>query len=293
MTVTDYYKRIIAENRKSGIEELLRIATLQKNAEIANRLYMLSSEFNTLQTQIENGIVSDNEVRIASNQITYRLLALVDEYAADLPLPKPDISNVIPTDNVAQKKSAFRIGNSVLNIEIGDITTLVTEAFVSSDDTHLSMKGGVSGAIANKAGEAYIRETQKHVPISLGGVCVSGAGLLDARYVFHVATLDAHTQTAAPVSMLPVAVRRCLSLAEMLGVRSIAFPAIGSGAADMADDLVARTLTNAICQYLQQTTTGIHTVFISLYGREGYVTDTNIAQLYSNARSAAANVWTK
>jgi O-acetyl-ADP-ribose deacetylase (regulator of RNase III) len=138
---------------------------------------------------------------------------------------------------------------------------------VSSDDYVLSMEGGVSRAIATAAGSPLILDATKSVPRNLGDVVVTTAGALKARYVFHVVTIGPPRAGGPPPELSDVvagATTRCLSLAESLDVSSIAFPAIGTGAAFIPVETAAAGMARAICEYLQDTDRAVH---VELYLR--------------------------
>jgi O-acetyl-ADP-ribose deacetylase (regulator of RNase III) len=84
---------------------------------------------------------------------------------------------------------SYILGPSRLSLRFGDLLTSPAEVLVSSDDYHLTMGGGVSAAIRAAAGSGLLVDAQKSIPRRLGDVVVTSAGLLTARYVFHVITI--------------------------------------------------------------------------------------------------------
>ena len=117
----------------------------------------------------------------------------------------------------------YQIGHSKLSLEFGDITTSRADVIVSSDDSNLSMGGGVSASIRRAAGQGILIEAAKRVPAKLGDVIVTGAGLLPAKFVFHAITIG--DGNAAPSEVIMNATRRCLTILRQLRLSSIAFPA--------------------------------------------------------------------
>lgn len=109
----------------------------------------------------------------------------------------------------------------------GDITEMQVDAIVNAANTALILGGGVAGAIRTKGGPTIQDECNKHGPVPLGGAAITSAGNLPARYVIHAASMAPGGSTSA--RSLAEATLNSLRLAERYGVKTIAFPAIGSG----------------------------------------------------------------
>jgi len=82
------------------------------------------------------------------------------------------------------------LGNTTLRVEYSDITALEIDVVVSSDDTDLSMGGGVSRALLRMGGQEVWNESRKRVPVELGNIAITTAGHLKAKQIFHAAVLD-------------------------------------------------------------------------------------------------------
>ena len=139
----------------------------------------------------------------------------------------------------ANTRRTYRIAESLLTIDFGSVLDVGAEVVVSSDDYQLTMGGGVSAAIRMAAGNALVLDASKAVPREEGDIVVTTAGALPARYVFHAVTIGPRKwvdRTYRPD--IPRLIRRatlsCLELMMPLGVRSIAFPALGTGTARLS-----------------------------------------------------------
>jgi O-acetyl-ADP-ribose deacetylase (regulator of RNase III) len=160
-----------------------------------------------------------------------------------------------------QHQRSYAVGNSTLTVRFGDLLESQAEVLVSSDDYLLTMGGGVSAAIARAAGNAIAIDAAKAIPLNLGDVVVTAAGALDARYVFHVVSIGPSADNpfdaiedepdTDPLEMIRTATERCISIAATLGVRSIAFPAIGAGVAAIDRAVVAAGMAEAIVDALR------------------------------------------
>lgn len=80
---------------------------------------------------------------------------------------------MIPT---TRRTTDYRLKNTIFRVTYGDITQQIVDAIVSSDDSFLSMSGGVSRSILNAGGKIIQMDTRKQVPINIGDVAVTSAG---------------------------------------------------------------------------------------------------------------------
>jgi O-acetyl-ADP-ribose deacetylase (regulator of RNase III) len=123
---------------------------------------------------------------------------------------------------------------STISLVRGDITQQQVDAVVNAANRSLLGGGGVDGAIHRRGGPEILeacrelRATTLPDGLRVGDAVATTAGKLPARCVIH---------TVGPVYGTPEAadaLARCyvsaLSVAQELGARSIAFPAISTGA---------------------------------------------------------------
>ena len=78
-----------------------------------------------------------------------------------------------------------QIGGLEVLLVSDDITNVSVDVVVSSDDTELTMSGGVSQRIRQIAGEKPRNEALPKMPSSIGDVIATSAGQLDSNYIFH------------------------------------------------------------------------------------------------------------
>ena len=151
----------------------------------------------------------------------------------------------------------YHYNNSTMTIVFGNILDSKAEVIVSSDDTGISMVGGISGAICKAGGEIIRVDAQKKLPAQVGDVIVSTAGeLKHQKYVFHCLTVNSENKKKVFEGLqsnsddmnsyiLQHSVDKCFRLMQALDLHSIAFPCIGAGLAHIPLKQVAKNcLTN-------------------------------------------------
>jgi len=111
----------------------------------------------------------------------------------------------------------------------GDLTEMSTDAIVNAANNDLQLGGGVAGAIRRKGGASIQRECDEIGSIPVGFAAITLGGNLKARYVIHAASMQLGGHTTAPA--LRSSTAHCLRIAADRGLRSIAFPAVGTGIA--------------------------------------------------------------
>src|SRR5262245_10565360 len=111
----------------------------------------------------------------------------------------------------------------------GDITKVAADAIVNAANSKLAGGGGVDGAIHRAGGPSILEECALIGGCPPGSAVATGAGKLPAKWVFHAVGPVYHGKEK-DVEQLATCHLKCLDLALEKGCRSIAFPAISTGA---------------------------------------------------------------
>ena len=156
--------------------------------------------------------------------------------------------------------SQVRIGNATLEVVRGDITDQDVEAIVNAANNHLWMGAGVAGAIKRAGGPQIEREAVAQGPIPVGEAVVTTGGRLNARYVIHAAGMGQDLRTDA--NKVEQATKNSLKRAEEKGIRSVAFPAIGTGVGGFSLEECARAMIGAAADHLSSTSCIERVVFV-------------------------------
>jgi O-acetyl-ADP-ribose deacetylase (regulator of RNase III) len=137
-----------------------------------------------------------------------------------------------------------------IRLEEGDIAQAQVDAIVNAANTRLILGSGVAGAIRRAGGPEIQRECDAHGPIRLGEVALTGGGALPARYVIHAAGMEPGGQVDEP--SLRACTRAALELAEARGLRSLAFPAIGTGVGGFSVQRCAEVMLEEVRAHVER-----------------------------------------
>src|ERR1700722_5308009 len=146
----------------------------------------------------------------------------------------------------------------------GDLTEMDVDAIVNAANNDLQLGGGVAGAIRRKGGEAIQRECDAIGSIPIGGAAITTGGKLRARYVIHAASMQLGGETTARA--LRSSTAHALRIASEQGLRSIAFPAVGTGIAGFPIPECARIMLREVVEHLK-TPTSLEMIYFVLFDK--------------------------
>jgi O-acetyl-ADP-ribose deacetylase (regulator of RNase III) len=139
----------------------------------------------------------------------------------------------------------------------GDITAQDADAIVNAANSALRPGGGVDGAITRAAGVEALRDRERVIaergtpPLPTGQAVATIGGDLPARWIIHTAG-PIYSGSPEDARLLAGCHTACLRVADELGARIVAFPAISTGIygypLDEAATIAVRTIRSADTQ---------------------------------------------
>jgi O-acetyl-ADP-ribose deacetylase (regulator of RNase III) len=146
------------------------------------------------------------------------------------------------------------INHQMLELHRGDITLQEVDAIVNAANSRLAGGGGVDGAIHRRGGPDVMAETDRKYPdgCPTGSAVISGGGNLPVKYVIHAVGPVWRGGQQGEAGLLAGAYRRALELAVEHDCRSIAFPALSTGAYGYPMDQAARVALRTAIEFLKE-----------------------------------------
>jgi O-acetyl-ADP-ribose deacetylase (regulator of RNase III) len=131
-----------------------------------------------------------------------------------------------------------------IKVEKGDITKSKCDAIVNAANNHLWMGAGVAGAIKRKGGQVIEDEAVAKGPIDPGSAVATTAGALPAKHIIHAAGMGQDLRTSE--ELIRRSTESSLRVADGLKLKSVAFPAIGTGVGGFDAAECARIMIGAV-----------------------------------------------
>jgi O-acetyl-ADP-ribose deacetylase (regulator of RNase III) len=173
------------------------------------------------------------------------------------------------------REPRIEIGETVIGLEKGDITDCKVDAIVNPANTDLKLGTGVAEAIARRGGSTIQRECDDFAPIELGDAARTRGGLMPAKFIIHAAVMGPDRKTDPEI--ISKATANALAKAEEVGLKRIAFPALGTGVGEIPYSDSAHAMLSATVGYLtNRETVRLLEVTYVLYDDEAYLAYKNV-----------------
>ena len=171
-----------------------------------------------------------------------------------------------------------------IEIRRGDLTEMDTDAIVNAANNDLQLGGGVAGAIRRKGGPQIQAECDEIGTIPVGGAAITSGGKLKARYVIHAASMQLGGQTTSRA--LRSSTAHALRIAAQKGLKTIAFPAVGTGIAAFPLRECAEIMLGESGKHLEGPTS-IEKIYFVLFDMEAQEVFESVFRSIDGGNSAA------
>ncbi|MFC8195498.1 O-acetyl-ADP-ribose deacetylase [Streptomyces sp. NPDC060006] len=160
---------------------------------------------------------------------------------------------------------------TAVELVLGDITRQSVDAIVNAANSSLLGGGGVDGAIHRRGGPEILAEcrrlraAQYGKGLRTGQAVATTAGKLDARWVIHTVG-PVFSRSEDRSGLLASCYRESLRVADELGARTVAFPAVSAGIYGWPMDDAARIAVRTV----RDTETSVAEVRFVLFDEQAY-----------------------
>ncbi len=139
--------------------------------------------------------------------------------------------------------------------DIADSSLHGAEAYVVAANNELWMGSGVAGALKRVTGDSVEREAMALGPIEVGDAVLTSAGEMKppARALIHAAAMGFtdRTQIYASEDTVFQTTQKSLLLCDEHQLRSVVFPALGTGVGGLDEETCARAMAAAIWAHIR------------------------------------------
>ncbi|NLX61929.1 MAG: O-acetyl-ADP-ribose deacetylase [Tissierellia bacterium] len=151
----------------------------------------------------------------------------------------------------------------------GDITTMAVDAIVNAANNTLLGGGGVDGAIHRAGGPTILEQCKKIGGCPTGEARITTAGNMPSKYVIHAVGPVYKGGNKNEDKLLYSAYYNSLKLAKEYNLKTIAFPAISTGAYGYPKDEACHIAIKAVMDFIDKEG-GIEEVYFVLFGQDNY-----------------------
>jgi len=149
--------------------------------------------------------------------------------------------------------ATFTYKDVTIKVAVCDITKIYVDAIVNAANSLMYMGGGVAGAIRRIGGIEIEEEAIKKAPVPVGKAIYTTAGKLNAKWVIHAPTME-RPAMRIPDENVALATYAALSLANEMGIKSIALPALGTGVGGVNRKIAAQLMVEEIKKHIDNGT---------------------------------------
>lgn len=136
----------------------------------------------------------------------------------------------------------------MITFVVGDLTAQKVDVIVNAANDALVPGGGVCGAILRAGGRSIFDEAARLGGCRPGDAKATKAGRLPAKWVIHAVGPVWLGGLYGEPQLLASAYRRSLEVAEELGARTVAFPALSTGTYAYPEQMAAAVAVPAVVE---------------------------------------------
>jgi serine/threonine-protein kinase len=145
---------------------------------------------------------------------------------------------------IALGPGSYQVGSTRVTCTLGDIAVMDVDAIVNSANDEMRMRTGVGEALRMRGGQLIEDEAMSGGRRALGVCVATKAGALGCKHVIHAVSAWNEASCIARTS------QRVFLMAEEIGARTLAIPALGTGLARVTPETSAYATASALYEHL-------------------------------------------
>ena len=165
-------------------------------------------------------------------------------------------------------------------LQLGDITQLEVDAIVNAANEHLNGGTGVDGAIHAAAGSQLLEECETLGGCPTGEARITNGYNLEAKHVIHTVGPIWEGGHENEPQLLENCYKNSLLLASENGIRTIAFPAISTGAYEFPPDQAAQIAVKTTKAFLKNNKLPARVTFVCFQEKDIIIYEKSYKRIY-------------
>ena len=165
-------------------------------------------------------------------------------------------------------------------LQLGDITQLEVDAIVNAANEHLNGGTGVDGAIHAAAGSQLLEECETLGGCPTGEARITNGYNLEAKHVIHTVGPIWEGGHENEPQLLENCYKNSLRLASENGIRTIAFPAISTGAYEFPPDQAAQIAVKTTKAFLKNNKLPARVTFVCFQEKDIIIYEKSYKRIY-------------
>lgn len=152
----------------------------------------------------------------------------------------------------------------------GDITKVEVDAIINAANETLLGGGGIDGAIHDAAGPELLEECKTLSGCKTGEVKITKGYNLPAKFIIHTVGPIYGAENGYEAELLKNCYFNSLKIAKEKGLKTIAFPAISTGAFRYPKTEAAKVAVNTVKEYIKGELLEFDEVVFVMYSNQDY-----------------------
>ncbi len=175
----------------------------------------------------------------------------------------------------------IKIKNSVIQLEIADLTLTGIESIVYYAQPNLQLGSGFGNAIAVRGGSSIQQELESFGTISTTEAVITSAGELESKYIIHA--VGPRFREPDIEEKLTLTMQNILDIVKEKNIREIGFPPMGTGFYGIPLELSAKVMIKVLNEFINKEN-HLEKVLICVVDKREFIAFNKVLNLNENIK---------